>query len=124
MQSNEELSVINSLLDDRVLNGILSYAGYTPTKRTMFPSQYFRAEVLKSLRHPSLSYQKYCNLISNLSSKVERSFIHLSLHKKVKAGISHSYLSQFRSGLMFSQMVNLSIIYLMVYLSDGLFWPD
>jgi hypothetical protein len=114
LQGDEELSVINALLDDRVLNGILSYAGYTPTKRTMFPSQCFRAEVLKSLWHPSLSYRKYCNLISDLSSKVERSFIHLPLHKKVK--IDHSYLSQFRSGLTFSQMVNLSIyvIYLMV----------
>lgn len=114
LQGDEELSVINSLLDDCVLNGILSYAGYTPTKRTMFPSQCFRAEVLKSLRHPSLSYRKHCNLISDLSSKVEQSFVHLPLHKKVK--IDHSYLSQFRSGLTFSQMVNLSIyvIYLMV----------
>jgi len=114
LQGDEELRGIDAMLDDRVLNALLSYDGYTPTKRSMFPSQCFCAEILKSLRYHEWSYRKYCKLVGDLKSKTERSFIHLSLCAKVQ--IDHAYLSQFRNGLTFSQMVNLSVyvIYLMI----------
>ena len=114
---SEELREIDAMLDDRVLNALLSYDGYTPTKRSMFPSQCFRAEILKALRYPEWSYRKYCKLISDLKSKTERSFIHLSLCAKVQ--VDHTYLSQFRSGLTFSQMVNLSIYVIYLMLQSG-----
>lgn len=117
LQGDEELRGIDAMLDDRVLNALLSYDGYTPTKRSMFPSQCFRAEILKSLRYPEWSYRKYCKLISDLKSKTERSFIHLSLCAKVQ--IDHTYLSQFRSGLTFSQMVNLSVYVIYLMLQSG-----
>jgi hypothetical protein len=47
LQGDEELREIDAMLDDRVLNALLSYDGYTPTKRSMFPRQCFRAEILK-----------------------------------------------------------------------------
>jgi hypothetical protein len=114
LQGDAELREIDAMLDDRVLNALLSYDGYTPTKRSMFPRQCFRAEILKSLRYPEWSYRKYCKWISDLKNKTERSFIHMSLVAKVR--MDHSYLSQFRSSLTFSQMVNLSVyvIYLMI----------
>ncbi len=114
LQGDEELREIDAMLDDRVLNALLSYDGYTPTKRSMFPRQCFRAEILKSLRYSEWSYRKYCKWISDLKNKMERSFIHMSLVAKVR--MDHSYLSQFRSSLTFSQMVNLSVyvIYLMI----------
>jgi len=117
LQGDEELRGIDAMLDDRVLNALLSYDGYTPTKRSIFPSQCFRAEILKSLRYPEWSYRKYCKLVSDLKSKTERSFIHLSLCAKVQ--IDHAYLSQFRSGLTFSQMVNLSVYVIYLMLQSG-----
>jgi hypothetical protein len=117
LQGDEELREIDAMLDDRVLNALLSYEGYTPTKRSMFPRQCFRAEILKSLRYSEWSYRKYCKLISDLKNKTERSFIHMSLVSKVR--MDHSYLSQFRSGLTFSQMVNLSVYVIYLLLQSG-----
>jgi hypothetical protein len=110
-----ELRAIDELLDDAVVNRLLSPESYTPSMRTLFPSHFFRAELLKSLKYPEFSYRKYCkDVINSLESKTERTFVRLPLHKKLK--IDHSQLSQFRSALSIRHMVNLIsyIIYLLI----------
>lgn len=110
-----ELKSINALLDDRVINSLLSNESYTPSMRTLFPSHFLRAELLKSLKYPEISYRKFCKeIINNLEKKTERAFIGLPLHKGAK--IDHTQMSQFRSSLNFTQLVNLNVyvIYLLI----------
>ena len=103
-----ELCLIDRLLDDRVLNDLLASPSYTPTMRLVSPAQLFRAELLKALRYADLSYRQYCALLVNrLENKSVRAFLHLPLHKKTL--IHHSQLSQFRSTLTITQMVNLMV---------------
>ena len=57
---DEELRIIDDILDDQIINKLLSYAGYTPSMRGLFPSNYLRAELLKSIKYPEISYRKFC----------------------------------------------------------------
>ena len=57
---DEELRFIDDLLDDKIINKILSYDGYTPAMRDFFPSNFLRAELLKAVKHPEISYRKFC----------------------------------------------------------------
>ena len=57
---DEELQFIDKLLDDRLINRLLSYDGYGPTMREIFPSNLFRAELLKAIKYPEISYRKFC----------------------------------------------------------------
>jgi hypothetical protein len=77
-----------------------------------------RAELLKSLKYAELSYRKYCAAqLNNLEQKTNRAFVGLPLHKKLC--ISHSQLSQFRAGLSFSQLVNLLVYIIHLFLKSG-----
>ncbi len=114
---DDELKAIDALLSDTVINTLLSYEGYTPSMHTLHPYHFFRAELLKSLKYPEMSYRRYCNLLNNLEKKTERAFVHLSLRKKEK--ISHSQLSQFRSRLTFTHMVNMTIYALHLLIQSG-----
>ncbi len=74
--------------------------------------------MLKSLKSAELSYRTYCSAqVNNLEQKTNRAFIGLPLHKKIT--ISHSQLSQFRSGLAFSQLVNLMVYIIYLFLKSG-----
>jgi len=113
-----ELKAIDSLLDDRVIDRLLAYDGYTPSKRNIYPHNLLRAELLKCLKYPEFSYRKFCGeVLNNLENKTERAFVHLPLHKKTK--IDHSQLSQFRSGLTFSQSINLSVYMVHLLVRSG-----
>lgn len=106
--SDPELRAIDAILDDEIITSILAPAGYTPSKRVLFPSHYLRAEILKSLTYSEWSYRKFCKkVINDLNKKEERVFMGLPLHRKVV--ISHGQMSQFRSQLEFYQMVNLLV---------------
>ncbi len=103
---DHELSAIDELLDAAVINRIIAPSGYTPSMREVHPSHMLRAELLKSLKYAEFSYRKFCGTqINDMERKENRTFAGLPLHKKIK--IDHSRLSQFRSGLIFSQKVNL-----------------
>lgn len=105
---DQELRLIDSLLDDRVLNDLLACPGYTPSMRQVSPAHLFRAELLKALRYPDLSYRKYCDTeVNKLEKKPVRAFLHLPLHKKIM--VHHSQLSQFRSTLTITNLVNLMV---------------
>jgi len=84
-----ELIAIHELLDNHILDRLLAPKGYTPSMRLLYPSHLLRAELLKSLKYPELSYRKYCpTQLNNLAQKENRAFVGLPLHKKVS--ISHS----------------------------------
>ena len=106
--NDRELRLIDSLLDDRVLNDLLACPGYTPSMRQISPAHLFRAELLKALRYADLSYRKYCDLhVNRLENKSVRAFLHLPLHRKIM--VHHSQLSQFRSTLTITHLVNLMV---------------
>ena len=119
---DKELRFIDELLDDTVINRLLAYDGYTPSMRDFFPSNFLRAELLKSIKYPEISYRKFCgddktyeghkdvNSYIGLENKQNRAFIGLPLNKKTM--ISHVQMSQFRRSLSFEQLVNL-IVYIL-----------
>lgn len=77
------------------------------------PSQYFRAELLKHLKYPDLSYRKYDEReIINPERQENRAFLDL------KAGqcITHSQLSQFRSSFNFIRLVNVMVYSICLFL--------
>jgi hypothetical protein len=116
---DEELGVIDSLLDDTLINMLLSYRGYTPSKRNYFPSMLFRAELLKALKYPEISYRKFCSIeYMGKDRKQNRVFIGLPLNST--RIIDHAQLSQFRSQLTFTQMVNLTVYILYHFYKQGL----
>lgn len=115
---DSELIAIDKLLDDTIINRLIAPAGYTPSMREIYPSHLLRAELLKSLKYSEISYRKYCAMqINDLERKENRTFVRLPLHKKVK--IDHSRLSQFRSKLTFSQMVNLMVYIIHLFMKSG-----
>lgn len=113
-----ELTAIDNLLQDSIINALLAPEGYTPCMRVIHPSHMLRAELLKSLKYPEISYRKYCaTQVNNLQQKHNRAFIGLPLNKKVY--ISHSQLSQFRKGLTFSQLVNIMVYIIHLFMKSG-----
>ena len=131
---DEELRFIDGILDNTIINRLLSYDGYTPAMREFFPSNFLRAELLKAIRFPEVSYRKFCgddkrykgykknNDFTGMGQKQSRAFIGLPLNANIM--LNHTQLSQFRGKLTFSQLVNL-IVYVLHhfkghgYLGDG-----
>lgn len=116
---DKELQFIDQLIDDRVINTILAYDGYSPAMRDILPCQCFRAELLKAIRYPEVSYRKFCtNEYLGADRKQNRVFIGLPLHRSTT--IEHTRLSKFRSGLTFVQQVNLLVYILYHFYQSGL----
>jgi len=126
---DKELRFIDNLLDDTIINRLLSYDGFTPSMRDIFPSNFLRAELLKSIKYPEISYRKFCgddktyeghkeiNSYIGLENKQNRAFIGLPLNKKTM--ISHVQMSQFRASLSFEQLVNLTVYILYYFQQHG-----
>jgi hypothetical protein len=116
---DEELRVIDNLLDDLIINDLLSYRGYTPSMREILLNNLFRAELLKALKYPEISYRKFCdNEYMGKDRKQNRAFIGLPLNSS--RIIDHTQLSKFRSSLTFTQMVNLTVYILYHFYQQGL----
>ena len=116
---DKELQFIDQLIDDRVINTILAYDGYSPAMRDILPCQCFRAELLKAIKYPEISYRKFCtNEYLGADRKQNRVFIGLPLHRTTT--IEHTRLSKFRSGLTFVQQVNLLVYFLHHFYQSGL----
>ncbi len=126
---DKELNFIDNLLDDTIINRLLAYDGFTPSMREFFPSNFLRAELLKSIKYPEISYRKFCgddktykghkdiNSYIGLENKQNRAFIGLPLNKKTM--ISHVQMSQFRASLSFEQLVNLTVYILYHFQQHG-----
>ncbi len=117
--SDNELQYIDKLLDDRLINRLLANEGYSPSMREIFPSHLLRAELLKVIKYPEISYRKFCKEeYLGLDRKQNRVFVGLPLHKKTM--IDHTQLCQFRSGLSFAQQINLMVYILHHFKQSGL----
>jgi hypothetical protein len=128
-----ELQIIDSLIDDRIINKLLAPEGYTPASRFLFPSQMLRTEILKAIKYPEISYRKFCgddkhyknhkktSPYIGVDQKENRAFIGLSLNRNEM--INHVQLSQFRSSLSFTQMINLNVYFLYLLQSKGMLSP-
>ena len=124
---DKELRFIDDLLDDQIINKLLSYSGYTPAMRGLFPSNFLRAELLKAVKHPEISYRKFCgddksykghkenSSFIGMGNKQNRAFIGLALNRKQM--ISHVQMCQFRASLAFPQLVNLTV-YILYHLKE------
>jgi hypothetical protein len=118
-KEEEELRIIDDLLDDQIINQLLSYRGYTPSMRDFFPCQLLRAELLKAIKYPEISYRKYCSKeYMGMHQKLNRLFIGLPLNRNLQ--INHVQLSQFRASLTFSQMANLAVYIIYHFFKSGL----
>ena len=117
--TDEELQFLDGLLDNSVIEHLLAPAGYHAGKRELRMCQLFRMELLKVVKYPELSYRKFCTQKLNpLKEKENRSFVGLPLHKVQR--VDHSVLSRFRSGLNFSQTVNLMLYFIVLMEEEGL----
>ena len=128
-----ELQIIDSLIDDRIINKLLAPEGYTPASRDLFPCNMLRAELLKIVKYPEISYRKFCgddkryenhketNPYIGMECKQNRAFVGLHLIRREM--INHVQMSQFRSSLSFIQLVNLNVYFLHLLKSQGLLDP-
>lgn len=113
-----ELSFIDKMLDNQVIDSILAYKGYSPQMRNILPHQLLRTELLKTLKYPEISYRKYCTKeYLGMHQKENKSFICLQLHKNTI--IDHTVLSKFRNSLCFYQLVNLVVYVLYQFKLSG-----
>jgi hypothetical protein len=116
---DEELQFIDKLIDDGIINRLLAYDGYSPAMRDIFPANLLRAELLKAIKYPEISYRKFCTKeYLGLDRKQNRVFIGLPLHKKTM--IDHTRLCKFRSSLSFVQQINLLVYFLHHFKQSGL----
>ena len=116
---DQELRFIDDLLNDGIINKLLSYDGYRPRMRELFPSNFLRAELLKAVKYPEISYRKFCgddkrykghktnSSYIGMENKQNRVFMGLPLNRQKM--ISHVQMCQFRRSLSFPQLVNLTV---------------
>ena len=128
-----ELQRIDSLIDDRVINRRLAPEGYTPASRDLFPCNMLRAEILKAVKYPEISYRKFCgddkhyenhketSPYIGMDCKQNRAFI--GLHLLRREMISHVQMAQFRSSLTYTQLVNLNVYFLHLLHQQGMLDP-
>jgi hypothetical protein len=128
-----ELQIIDSLIDDRIINKLLAPEGYTPASRDLFPCHMLRAEILKVTKYPEISYRKFCgddkhyenhkdtSPYIGMECKQNRAFIGLHLIRRDM--INHVQMSQFRSSLSFTQLVNLNVYFLHLLHNQGMLDP-
>ncbi|MCP4139011.1 MAG: transposase, partial [Chloroflexi bacterium] len=128
---DEELRFIDDLLDNQIINKLLAYKGYAPAMRELYPSNFLRAELLKAVKYPEISYRKFCgddkaykghkdhSPYIGMDNKQSRAFIGLSLNRKQM--LSHVQLCQFRASLTFAQLVNLTVYILYHLKENGIF---
>ena len=127
---DEELKAIDALIDARIVNQLLSYEGYSPSMRDLLPANFLRAELLKAIKYPEISYRKFCgddkayrghkeaSPYIGMGNKQDRAFIGLPLNRKQM--FSHIQLCQFRGSLTFTQLVNLTVYILYQVREHGL----
>lgn len=116
---DEELKFIDDLLDDHVINSLLLPRGYRSSERELYPSHLLRAELLKCIKYPEISYRKFCSkTYLGMEQKQNRAFIGLPLNRTKM--IDHTQLSHFRSALIFNQMINLTVYLLHHFFKSGL----
>ena len=127
---DKELRLIDEILNDQIINKLLWYDGFTPSMREYMPGMFLRAELLKTIKYPEISYRKFCgdngdygghkrdNAFTGKDQKETRAFIGQPLNRN--QFISHVQMSQFRNSLTFEQQVNLTVYILYHFNKSGL----
>ena len=116
-----ELQFINQLCNWSFINKLLEPENYSHVHRQKYPVHLFKAELLKSLKYPELTYRKYCEReLNNKERKENRAFVGL----KASAKISHSQLSQFRSSLSYCSLINIMVYFIHLFLSEKKLSPN
>ena len=54
------LRFVDEILNDQIIGKLLWYKGYSPQKKEFTPALCFRAELLKAIKYPEISYRKFC----------------------------------------------------------------
>jgi hypothetical protein len=94
---------------------LLKPESYSSAHRDKYPVHLFKAELLKSLKYPELSYRKYCDKeINNRERKENRAFIGLKRGQE----IHHSQLSKFRAGLSYRTLINVMVYFIYLFLKE------
>lgn len=102
------LKFVDEILNDQIIGKLLWYKGYTPQRKDFPPALCFRAELLKAIKYPEISYRKFCTEeYMGMERKENKEFLGLPLHKN--KFVSHEILSKFRTSLGFSQITNLMV---------------
>jgi len=108
-----ELQLINELCNWSFVNTLLAPKNYSHEHHDKYPVHLFKAELLKSLKYPELSYRKYCEReINNKERKENRAFIGLRGAQR----IHHSQLSNFRAGLSWFNLINIMVYFIYLFL--------
>lgn len=78
---DEKFRFVGQLIDNRIINGLLAYDGYTPAMRDTHLCNLFQAELLKAIKYPEISYRKFCTeKYFGLERKQNRVFMGLPLN--------------------------------------------
>jgi hypothetical protein len=115
---DKELQFIDRLLDDQIINSLISPDNYSAEHRDVHPYQLFRMELLKILKYPEISYRKFCtNEYFGSERKQNRRFVRLPLNTLVQ--VHHTELCHFRNGLHFRQLMNILVYFLYHFYKSG-----
>jgi len=127
---DKELRLIDEIFNDRIINKLLSYDGFTPSMSEYMPGMFLRVELLKAVKYPEITYRKFCgdngdyeghkkdNAFTGKEQKVTMAFIGLPSNKN--QFIHHVRMSQFRNSLTFEQQVNQTVYILHHFNKSGL----
>ena len=108
-----ELQFINELCDWSFVNSLIAPESYSPVHRDKHPVHFFKAELLKALKNPEITYRKFCEKeINNKERRENRAFIGL----KVNQTLAHSELSKFRTGLSYARLINVMVYFIHLFL--------
>ncbi len=108
-----ELLFINQFCHWSFVNRLIEPENYSHHHRDKYPVHLFKAELLRSLKYPEISYRKFCNReINNKERKENRAFIGL----KGKQKIHHFQLSKFRSELSYDRQLNVMVYFIYLFL--------
>ncbi len=115
---NNELEFIDGLLDNKVLDALLAYPGFSRSMREFLPHQLLRVELLKCIKYPEISYRKFCsNEYFGMHQKENKAFVRLPINRKVF--IDHTLLSKFRKSLGFHNLVNIMVYIIYHFQKQG-----
>ena len=113
-----ELQFVDQLIDNQIINSLISPKGYSAPHRDIQPYQLFRMELLKIIKYPEISYRKFCSdEYFGRERKQNRRFVGLPLNTKMQA--DHTELCHFRRGLKFKQLMNVLVYFLHHFYKSG-----
>jgi len=110
-----ELKAINELCDWSFVNSLIKPDTYDPGRRTKYPVHFLKAELLKALKYPEISYRKFCEQkINKKEQRENRSFIGFRKNQV----ISHCELSLFRSSISYDRLINVMVYFIYLFLKE------